>query len=178
MKNSTNVHTPAFKQRILNTLLLTVFLIFGYGLQAQIEFPVKVGVKPESITKGFNGNYYVTLMNGKESGDGELVEISKNGVKVFAKGFDEPKGIAYIGNHLYFSDLTRVWKVDKKGNASVFLKKEDFPEEVLYLNDVAVDAEGKGIYIADMGAKTMTFGPLTVNRLNWCHNLAEYIMQT
>lgn len=149
-KLSTIQHTDV-KPRMRGTLLISLFLIFGYALQAQLDFPIKVGMKPESITKGFNGNYYVTLMNGKESGDGELAEISENGVKVFATGFDEPKGIAYVGNHLYFSDVTRVWKVDEKGRASVFLKKEDFPEEVLYLNDVAVDAQGNGIYIADMG---------------------------
>jgi hypothetical protein len=112
---------------------------------------VNVGVKPESITKGFNGNYYVTVMNGKKEGDGEVIEISNTGVKVFAKGFDEPKGIVYLKGHLYFSDLNRIWTVDKDGNASVFIKKDDFPKEVLYLNDVAIDAEGKGIYVADMG---------------------------
>src|SRR5690606_28360449 len=54
--------------------------------------------------------------------------------------------------HLYFSDVTRVWKVDKDGNTSILADKGDFPEEVLYLNDVSVDGEGKGIYVADMGA--------------------------
>ncbi len=152
MKNSSIAHKTGLRKRLRNAILIPLLLIFGYALHAQIEFPVNVGVKPESITKGFNGNYYVTLMNGNASGDGELVEISENGVKVFATGFDEPKGIAFVNNHLYFSDVTRVWKVDKKGKATVFLKKEDFPQEVLYLNDVAVDAKGKGIYIADMGA--------------------------
>ncbi|WP_020526192.1 SMP-30/gluconolactonase/LRE family protein [Flexithrix dorotheae] len=91
-------------------------------------------------------------MNGKEEGDGEVVEISEKGVKVFARGFDEPKGIVFLDGHLYFSDLTRVWKVDENGKATEFVNKEHFPEEVLYLNDVAVDAQSKGIYIADMGA--------------------------
>ena len=134
------------------TITTTILLLIGCSLQPGIRFPVNVGVKPESITKGFNGNYYVTIMNGKEDGDGEVVEISNKGVKVFAKGFDEPKGIVYLEDHLYFSDLTCIWKVDKDGNAIMFIKKEDFPEEVLYLNDVAKDAEGKGIYVADMGA--------------------------
>jgi len=120
--------------------------------QSEIEFPIQVGQRPESITKGFNGNYYVTVQNGSEKGDGEVVEISSKGVMVFSKGFDEPKGIVYLNDHLYLNDLTRVWKVDKAGNAEIFIKKEDFPEEVLYLNDVAVDEENKGIYVTDMGA--------------------------
>jgi sugar lactone lactonase YvrE len=132
--------------------ITTILLFSGCSLKPEIKFPVNVGERPESITKGFNGNYYVTVMNGKEDGDGEVVEISNKGVKVFAKGFDEPKGIAYVDDHLYFSDLTRIWKVDKNGNSSIFINKENFPEEVLYLNDVAKDAEGKGIYVVDMGA--------------------------
>lgn len=151
MKKSTTIAPQGFNQIILGLALLTL-LSFEYTVQAQIEFPVNVGIKPESITRGFSDNYYVTVMNDKEEGDGQVVEISGEGVKVFAKGFNEPKGIVYIKGHLYFSDLTRIFKVDKEGNASVFVEKADFPEEVLYLNDVAVDAKGKGIYVADMGA--------------------------
>lgn len=152
MKKSSIVAKYSLKQIIIGIAITAMFLSYGYTLQPEIQFPVKIGVKTESITKGFNGNYYITLMNGIEDGDGEVVEISKNGVKVFAKGFDEPKGIVYLEDHLYFSDLTRIWKVNKDGNASVFIKKENFPKEVLSLNDVAVDAESKGIYVVDMGA--------------------------
>ena len=152
MKKSTPSAKNSLKQIVIGISITAMFSLSGCTQQPEIQFPVKIGVKPESITKGFNNNYYVTLMNGSEDGDGEVVEISKNGVKVFAKGFDEPKGIVFIEDHLYLSDLTRIWKVDINGNASVFIKKEDFPEEVLYLNDVAVDAESKGIYVADMGA--------------------------
>ena len=140
------------KKVLLGITTATIFVIVGCTTQSEIQFPVEVGVRPESITKGFNDHYYVTVMNGHEDGDGEVVEISPNGVKVFAKGFDEPKGIVYLEGHLYFSDLNRVWKVDENGNASVFVEKETFPKEALYLNDVAVDAEGKGIYVVDMGA--------------------------
>ena len=131
--------------------VVATLLMFGNMGYAQIQFPVDVGVKPESITKGFNDNYYVTLMNGSEDGDGQVAEISEKGVRVFATGSDEPKGIVFLNGHLYFSDVTRVWKVDKDGKATVFAKKEDFPEEVRYLNDVSIDADGKGIYVADMG---------------------------
>ena len=152
MKMSLTVAKYGLNQFIIGMTMAAIFLLSGCSSQTEVQFPVKVGVKPESITKGFNDNYYVTIMNDSEDSDGEVVEISKNGVKVFAKGFNEPKGIVYLKDHLYFSDLTRVWKVDKDGDASIFIKKENFPEEVLYLNDVAVDAEGEGIYVVDMGA--------------------------
>ena len=152
MKKSTLSTKKILIQIVIGISVIAMFSLSGCTQQPEIQFPIKIGVNPESITKGFNDNYYVTLMNGSEDGDGEVVEISKNGVKVFAKGFDEPKGIVFLKDHLYLSDLTRIWKVDINGNASVFIKKEDFPEEVLYLNDVAVDAESKGIYVSDMGA--------------------------
>ena len=151
MKKSSTVAYYGIKQ-IISIVITAILLFSGCTLQPEIQFPVSVGVKPESITKGFDNNYYVTVMNGKEKGDGELVEISKDGVKVFAKGFDEPKGIIYLEDHLFFTDLSRIWKVNKDGEASVFINIDSFPEEVLYLNDVAVDAEGKGFYVVDMGA--------------------------
>ena len=152
MKKSTLSTKKILIQIVIGISVIAMFSLSGCTQQPEIQFPIKIGVNPESITKGFDDNYYVTLMNGSEDGDGEVVEISKNGVKVFAKGFDEPKGIVFLKDHLYLSDLTRIWKVDINGNASVFIKKEAFPEEVLYLNDVAVDAESKGIYVSDMGA--------------------------
>ncbi len=150
MKTSTGTNRSL--TQILMGIIMATMLIVTCTAQTDIQFPVHVGMKPESITKGFNDNYYVTVMNGKEDGDGELVEISKSGVKSFAQGFDEPKGIVFLDGHLYFSDVTRVWKVDRDRNATVFIDRESFPEEVLYLNDVAVDAVGKGIYVVDMGA--------------------------
>jgi len=152
MKKPSTTAQYNLKEIILGLAMGMIILSAGCTPQAKIQFPVDVGVKPESITKGFDDNYYVTVMNGKEAGDGEIVEISKDGVRSFAKGFDEPKGIAFLENHLYFSDVTRIWKVDENGNATVFVNKGSFPEEVLYLNDVAVDAESEGIYVADMGA--------------------------
>jgi len=139
------------KLRTKTRLFTSIILLCSFISNSQIQFPVDVGTKPESITRGFNSNYYVTIMNGKDEGDGTLVEISDEGVKVFAEGFDEPKGIIFLNDHLYFSDLNRVWKVDKDGNATVFVNKNDFPEAVLYLNDVAVDEKGQGMYVVDMG---------------------------
>jgi sugar lactone lactonase YvrE len=136
------------KNLVFSTLIMLTMCQPG----AEIEFPVNVGERPESITKGFNGNYYVTVMGGKEAGDASVVEISADGVKTFFSGGDEPKGIAFLDNHLYFSDVNRIWKVDQDGKGEVFVDQGSFPEEVLYLNDVAVDARGSGIYVADMGA--------------------------
>lgn len=134
-------------------LISSAFLFTNCEEQVkEITFPVNVGERPESITKGFDDNYFVTVMNAKEAGDGGVNVISPDGVESFFRGADEPKGIVYHKGHLYFSDVTRVWKVDKDGKGTVFADKGDFPEEVLYLNDVSLDGKGTGIYVVDMGS--------------------------
>lgn len=136
---------------IFINILLFICIGCGKGGDNKISFPLEVGMKPESITKGFDGDYFVTVMNAKETGDGEVVRISGEGVAPFFKGADEPKGMVFYKDYLYFSDVTRIWKVDKDGNGEVFVDKTDFPKDVLYLNDVSLDGKGNGIYVADMG---------------------------
>ena len=139
--------------RNIKTYLLIVvgFIASACTTETEIQFPVEVGENPESITKGFDGNYYVTLINGQQEGDGEVVEISGNEVKPFASGFNDPKGIVFLNDHLYLSDVTRVWRVNSTGETEIFANAEDFPEDVRYLNDVAVDENESGIYVTDMG---------------------------
>lgn len=145
MKNFNKIY------QILGCMVVILSLTMCTPKKKEIEFPVNVGERIECIVKGFNGNYYVTVMNGKESGDAEIRELSADGVKTFSKGFDEPKGMAFVQNNLYFSDLWRVWKVDAEGNAEIFADSADFPHKPLYLNDVSSNADGTGIYVVDMG---------------------------
>lgn len=135
----------------IGLVLITLTFTHCQKKDNAISFPIDVGERPESITRGFNGNYFVTVMNAKEPGDGGVNEISANGVKSFFRGADEPKGIVYQDDHLYFSDVTKIWKVDKEGNGEIFVDKADFPHEVLYLNDVSLDGKGSGMYVVDMG---------------------------
>ncbi|MDZ7723050.1 MAG: SMP-30/gluconolactonase/LRE family protein [candidate division KSB1 bacterium] len=140
-----------FKFTTVLTATAAVLLIMC-GSVAEVQFPIDVGEKPESITKGFNGNYYVTLMDGNEPEDGEIVELAPGVVRTFSTNFNDPKGIVYLNNHLYVSDVTKIWEIDANGVAGVWVDQMDFPHEVLYLNDVAVDENGTGIYVTDMGA--------------------------
>ena len=138
---------------------LTAMFLIMCGSVAEVQFPIDVGERPESITRGFDGNYYVTLMNGNEEQDGEVIELAPGVIRVFSTGFNEPKGIAYVNDHLYVSDVTKIWEIDKNGAAGVLVDAMDFPHEVLYLNDVAVDENGNGIYVTDMGASSKMRDP-------------------
>ncbi len=116
----------------------------------QLEI-IDVGMRPESIVRGFNGDLFVGIMNGREPGDGEVRRIHKGEVSPFAKGLSEPKGIVFVGGFLITSDLTEIVKIDAEGNVSTLAAPEAFPHPVVYLNDVAAAPDGNGVYVTDMG---------------------------
>lgn len=70
-----------YKAVIMLLLLLAVGITTSCKSTSAIRFPVKVGVNPESITKGFNNDYYGTVMNENEPGDTEVVQISADGAR-------------------------------------------------------------------------------------------------
>ena len=139
-----------------------VIMVFSAMFAAHGAEPEQVGVaeRPESVTKGFGGDYFVTVMRSQDKeGDGGIQRIQDGKASDFADGMSEPKGIGFTGKHLVTTDVTKVWKVDAKGKTSVLAAKEDFPHEVRYLNDVAVAADKKSVFVSDMGANQKMFGP-------------------
>ncbi len=127
----------------------------GSAVAAPERKVVSVGTRPESVTRGFGGKYYVTVMNdGKIAGDGVVKVIDGDTVKEFATGLDEPKGICFTGKFLVTTDVKRVWKIDAKGEKSVLADEKDFPQPVSFLNDTACEAGGAAVYVSDMGANT------------------------
>ncbi|MDA0346598.1 MAG: gluconolaconase [Verrucomicrobia bacterium] len=150
----------SFIQTLILGLVSSVFV--GCSCDStgpKTNFPIDVGQRPESITKGWGGLYYVTVMNGQEIGDGVIKVIQGDDVSVFATGLNEPKGIAFVGDFLVASDIDRVVKIDSKGIVSVLAGPNAFPHAPSYLNDVASDANGTGVYVTDMGANTKMRGP-------------------
>jgi hypothetical protein len=145
----------------LNLVSLTAIIALdclGAGAAEPTKI-IPVGNRPESVTKGFGGRYYVTVMMGQEEGDGVIRVIDGDIAKDFATGLDEPKGIGFTGGHLVTTDVNKVWKVDQGGNKSLLADEGSFPVPVSYLNDVAVAGGGRYVYVTDMGANTKMFGP-------------------
>jgi len=123
---------------------------------------ISVGPNPESVTRGFNGDLFVTLMGEtrKEGdGNGRIVRIVGDSVTDFATGFDDPKGIIFTGEHLITADFTRVWKIDSSGRKSLLAGPDAFPHLPAYLNDVALAPDGRSLLITDMGAVTKMRNP-------------------
>lgn len=140
------------KCHVLFCLLVTAGFLPAIGK----DFPsVQVGLKPESVTRGFGGHYYVTVMNeGNVAGDGTVRKVENGKVTDFASGLDNPKGIVFVGNHLVTADMKKVWKISAEGEKSILAEEKDFPFPLGMLNDVAVapSSEDEAVYVTDMGA--------------------------
>jgi sugar lactone lactonase YvrE len=107
---------------------------------------------PESVIAAKDGRVFVSEIGefGKD-GDGQITVIEKNGdVRVFAKGLDDPKGLAFVGKDLFVADNHRVIKVSEKGETHVFASAQAFPEQPLFLNDLEADSWGN-LYVSDSG---------------------------
>lgn len=120
---------------------------------------LEIGTRPESITKGFAGDYFVTVMGDPGPGNAHIARIHDGAVSIFSTGMDEPKGIAFDGTYLYATDLKKVWKIDAKGAKSELVGEKDFPVAIRYLNDAAISPDGSELYVTDMGANDKMFGP-------------------
>ena len=115
---------------------------------------IAVGATPESIVPGFDGKLYITLMGTKREkgdGDGKIVELDGEKVRVLVEGLDDPKGIVFIGGKLVTTDFDKIWAIDAQGAKTLLAGPEAFPKPPLYLNDVAVEKGGQGLLVADMG---------------------------
>jgi DNA-binding beta-propeller fold protein YncE len=121
---------------------------------------VAVGKNPESLTRGFDGNYFITLMGETRTegdGNGSIAMMTGRTVTPFCAGMDDPKGIVMIGEFLVTADFKRVWKVNSKGEKEVLAGPEAFPHPPLFLNDVVLAPDGKSVLVTDMGAKDKMF---------------------
>ena len=120
-----------------------------------------VGATPESVTKGFGGKYFVTLMGTSRKagdGDGKIVKVDGDKVTVLAEGLDDPKGIVFVANRLITADFDKVWSIDAKGKKTLLAGPAAFPTAPTFLNDVVVSPDKKSVLITDMGAVTKMRG--------------------
>ena len=143
--------------RLIGSAVIVLCLLSAQGLQAQAPKTITVGKNPESVCRGFGGKLYVTMINGEEPGDGTIVSVDGDSVSVFAKGFNSPKGLAFVGDHLVTADETTMWKIDKTGNATKLVEKKDFPKPIEFLNDVAAGRDGASVYVSEMSTPTPMF---------------------
>ena len=135
-------------------LLLAILPTAIFALEANTKVPSKItGLKmPESVLQAKDGTIYISEINefGKD-GDGQISKVdAKGNVTVFAKGMDDPKGLAMIGEKLYVADKNRVLEVSKDGTWQVYGAQMAFPGTPVFLNDLVADKLGN-LYVSDSG---------------------------
>ncbi|MFM9017326.1 MAG: SMP-30/gluconolactonase/LRE family protein [Verrucomicrobiota bacterium] len=143
-------------------LALLAGLLLAGCQTAPVQRSLPVGATPESVTKGFGGAYYVTLMGTSRKlgdGDGKIARVQDDKVTVITEGLDDPKGIVFVGNRLITADFDKVWSVDAKGKKTLLAGPSAFPTPPTFLNDVVVSPDKKSVLITDMGAVTKMRGP-------------------
>jgi len=136
-------------------MLRTICLVSVFGLVgvAHAAEPLGKGLAmPESVVVGPGGRVFVTSIGefGKD-GDGAVLVLDKGNAVPFTKDLDDPKGIVAFQQWLYVADKQRVWRIDPKGKAEVFVDAKSFPKPPMFLNDVAVDIETGMLYVSDSG---------------------------
>lgn len=126
------------------------------GCQHELPLPRKqaVGANPESVTRGFDGDLFVSTMGPSRKagdGDGKVVRVHGETVTDFTTGLNDPKGIVFAGGKLITADFDTVWQIDARGNKTVLAGPKDFPFPPAFLNDVEVEPSGRSILVTDMG---------------------------
>jgi len=142
-------------------LALLAGLLLAGCQTAPVQRSLPVGATPESVTKGFGGAYYVTLMGTSRKlgdGDGKIARVQDDKVTVITEGLDDPKGIVFVANQLITADFDKVWSIDAKGKKTLLAGPSAFPTPPTFLNDVVVSPDKKSVLITDMGAVTKMRG--------------------
>jgi len=147
-------------------------LFLGLLLTASAS-PVRtldVGRNPESVTRGFGGDLFVSIMGQRgahpdAATDGAVHRVDRDGkVTVFCTGgMAEPKGIVFTGESLVTADIKNVWRIDSTGQKTLLAGPAAFPEPPVYLNDVALDPLNRGVYVTDMNNQGEIVGPNGLN---------------
>lgn len=138
------------------TLTLLTAALTLVGCQNELPLPRKlaVGANPESVTRGFDGDLFVSVMGPSRKagdGDGKVVRIRGEVVTDLTTGLNDPKGIVFAGGKLITADFDTVWQIDAQGKKTVLAGPKDFPFPPAFLNDVEVEPSGKSVLVTDMG---------------------------
>jgi sugar lactone lactonase YvrE len=143
-----------------SALLVLGLVLVGGAAQAEILSSIAVGPRPESITRGWGGKFYVSIQGpsgalGVFDGEVRQLDINTGVVTPFASGMENPRGITFTGSFLAVADQLRVFKIDQAGNVTVLAEGSQFPFPVNFFNDAATEEGGKAVYVTEMGRRDL-----------------------
>jgi sugar lactone lactonase YvrE len=130
---------------------------------APVTLPV--GPRPESITKGWGGKFFVSIQGAPTVGlnDGEIrtLDLTTGATTTFVTGLDNPRGITFTGKFLVVTDTTVVWIIERSGAKRILAGPSAFPHPVAFFNDAAAEDGGRAVYVSEMGSRTLMRDPAT-----------------
>ncbi len=140
---------------LVGYMFLFLLLIGGLSRAAAAEKTLLASDlnNPESAVAGEDGRIYVTITGKPNVDDGQVVVIDGGAVRVIAEGLSDPRGIDRKGDDLYVADLTKVWRIDAAGSATVLADTDAFPVKPRFLNDIEIAPNGD-VYVSDSGTFT------------------------
>jgi len=117
--------------------------------------PLVTGLKnPTALAAGPGGKLYVAVAGepGKD-GSGAIMILDGANAVPFATGIDDPRSLAAAQNikWLYATDKQRIWRIDMKGKAEVYVAADAFPQPPVNLHGLTIDYESGTLYVADAG---------------------------
>ncbi len=145
--------------RLLALVVLGGLAPSATAFEMPVVTPLADGLKnPESVAVGFatvdgKGKFTIVVSEIGEfgtDGDGKITILDGANKKPLAEGLDDPKGIVFVGEQLFVTDKTRVWRIGPKGGKEVFAAAEAFPVAPKFLNDIEADSAGN-LYVSDSG---------------------------
>jgi len=135
----------------------------GSAHAAPVTLPV--GPRPESITKGWGGKFYVSIQGAPALGlnDGEIrtFDPETGATTTFVTGLDNPRGLAFTGKFLVVTDTTVVWIIERSGAKRILAGPSAFPHPTAFFNDAAPESGGKAVYVSEMGHRELMRDPAT-----------------
>jgi glucose/arabinose dehydrogenase len=110
--------------------------------------------QPTAIAVVPDGRVYLgtAALPGKDA-SGTVSVIEGDKVRLLATGFERPAGFVARGDQVYVADKEQVWRIDRDGNAELFVPSDDFPMTPHLLTGIDIDEKGN-LYVADAGDET------------------------
>jgi glucose/arabinose dehydrogenase len=107
---------------------------------------------PAGVAVAADGAVYITTSAERgKAGKGAVAVIKEGNALAFASGLDDPSGIVAWQKWFFVVDGTKVWRLDAKGQAEVFVDGKAFPSAPKALMDIAVEGKDGDLYVSDAG---------------------------
>jgi sugar lactone lactonase YvrE len=133
------------------------------ALSAPVTIPLGPGTRPESVTRAWDGKFYVSVQNSPDVtfNDGEIriFDPQTGAVTPFVSGLGNPRGLAFTGKFLVVTDTTVVWIIERSGAKRILADPSAFPHPIAFLNDAAPEPGGRAVFVSEMGARTLMRDP-------------------